>query len=221
MQTINGQWDEGIATVWRSTDSGNTWIEKTPITNNAYTRWGSLTSSSDGTKVAVVGTKTLDNTIFLSKDSGETWTQVPAFRSKPTPALDIISSANGMTLTAIDQYYIYNGNTPIAINGSIWKSIDGGETWVQKQCNNSLFHHVVSASDGTKLALIGEEEYLSYSGYYVYTGTFEDNTCDTPSQPTSAPKKPSKLNGANGIQNLAETILCICLTLFSMLFVSL
>ena len=84
-----------------------------------------------------------------------------------------------MTLTAIDQYYIYNGDTAIAINGSIWKSIDGGETWIQKYCKNSIFHDVVSSSDGTKLVLIGKERFDDYSGSYVYTGTFEDNTCDS------------------------------------------
>lgn len=227
MQYNGHQWLEGIATVWRSGDSGNTWIEITPSANNSYDDWSSLTSSSDGTKVAVVGAKNRDYTIFLSKDSGETWTQVPAFRSKQTGFLDIISSANGMTLNAIDQYHIYNGNTPIAINGSIWKSIDGGETWVQKQCNNSLFHHVVSSSDGTKLALIGKEYFNDYSGNYVYTGTFEDNTCDStttnPSSettettiaPNNMPKTttaPPKSIGANISGNAANIVLIVIIT---------
>ena len=92
----------------------------------------------------------------MSKDSGETWTQVPAFRSKPTPALDIISSADGMTLTAIDQYYVYNGDNcqlifvgdtaqlpPVQLNLSPALSEEGLELQFNFEIQNILLEDVV------------------------------------------------------------------------------
>lgn len=59
-----------------------------------------------------------------SNDAGETW----IFDSIPVPGLPIISN-----VSAIDENTCYYAFTDLAAgNGSIWKTSDGGATWVQK-----------------------------------------------------------------------------------------
>ena len=61
--------------IWTSTNSGGTWTED--ISVGSIKKWYSITSSSDGTKLAAV--VNVEN-IWTSTDSGATWTENTAFR---------------------------------------------------------------------------------------------------------------------------------------------
>ncbi len=56
--------------IYISTDSGDTWSQKPLYTQ--YISWYSITSSSDGTKLAAVVN---GGYIYASTDSGDTWSQ--------------------------------------------------------------------------------------------------------------------------------------------------
>ena len=77
-------------------------------------KWTSITSSSDGTKLAAGG----DGNIWTSEDSGGSWTEntfVGAYKYWAS----ITSSSDGTKLAAVDLY------------GNIWTSEDSGGFWIE------------------------------------------------------------------------------------------
>jgi hypothetical protein len=110
--------------------------------------WTSITSSSDGVKLAAV---TSSGYIYTSSDSGATWTQrtndvARSWRS-------ITSSSDGTKLAALGSgTYIYT-------------SIDSGLTWTQRTSDTTRnWRYITSSSDGTKLA-------AGVLAGYIYTST--------------------------------------------------
>ena len=60
-------WDGNI---WTSSDSGATWTERT--IGDGSNKWMSISSSSDGTKLAAL---VYEGNIWISSNSGATWTE--------------------------------------------------------------------------------------------------------------------------------------------------
>jgi hypothetical protein len=137
--------------IWLSADSGMNWTEVTsiPMDYNKYEGenqlkfWRSITSSSDGTKLAAVADK-LDYVaggMWISANSGMNWTKVGPENQE---WFSITSSSDGTKLAA-------------AVNrGNIWTSADSGVTWTEDTTIGSTkqWRSITSSSDGTKLAAV-------------------------------------------------------------------
>jgi hypothetical protein len=125
--------------------------------------WRSITSSSDGTKLAAVA---YGGNIWTSTDSGASWTAQTDAGSRQWT--NITSSSDGTKLAA--GVYV----------GYIWTSTDSGETWTERQPTAGVtryFYSITSSSDGTKLAAVA-----SYN--HIYTSTNSGVTW-TERQPTA------------------------------------
>jgi photosystem II stability/assembly factor-like uncharacterized protein len=135
-----------ISYIYTSIDSGVTWTRRLSIL--PFASWISLTSSDDGTKLAIVNSNT--DYVYTSTDSGVTWTQQTGSGSRTWQA--IASSADGTKLAAV----VYNGN--------IYTSTDSGVTWTQ-QTNAPVkqWRSIASSADGTKL-IAGND-----NSDYIYT----------------------------------------------------
>jgi hypothetical protein len=108
----------------------NNWIKQTASGNK---KWKSITSSSDGVKLAAC---VLNEFIYTSNDSGTTWIQKTNSGSQSWTS--ITSSPDGSILTACVE------------NGYIWRSTDSGESWTQ-QASIGNWRSITSSSDGTKI----------------------------------------------------------------------
>ena len=110
--------------------------------------WQSITSSSDGTKLAAV---VYGGYIYTSTDSGASWTErtAPGYRNWNS----ITSSSDGTKLAATP-----NG-------GYIYTSTDSGANWTERTAPGSRsWTAISSSSDGAKLAAAG-------TNTYIYTST--------------------------------------------------
>jgi hypothetical protein len=116
--------------------------------------WTSITSSSDGTKLAAVVT---GGQIYTSTDSGITWT---VSSSSPTEYWgSITSSSDGTKLAA--------GVTG-GYGGQIYTSTDSGITWtVSSSSPTEGWSSITSSSDGTELAAVVN----GLHGGQIYTST--------------------------------------------------
>jgi photosystem II stability/assembly factor-like uncharacterized protein len=186
--------------IYTSTDSGATWTDQTAAGSRG---WASITSSSDGTKLAAV---VWGGDIYTSTDSGATWTDQTATGSRYWES--ITSSPDGTKLAAA----VYGGDiytstdsgatwtdqtaagsrnwqsitsspdstklAAVVMGGDIYTSTDGGATWTDQTAAGARYwYSITSSSDGTKLAAV---EY----GGDIYTSTIP--TASPPAQ-TSAP----------------------------------
>src|SRR6266545_2254413 len=91
--------------IFKTTDSGTTWVRKFPDSANDVV-W-----LDSNTAVATVGVS-----IYRSTNAGETWTLTPA--QIPTGLLDLTVLPNGFI-------------EGVAGQGDIWRSTDGGFNWTQ------------------------------------------------------------------------------------------
>ncbi|MGA2281611.1 MAG: hypothetical protein ABSG80_15060 [Verrucomicrobiota bacterium] len=167
-----------------SADSGVTWT-----TNVVYHWFNRIASSADGTKwIAVFYSG--PGYIYVSTDSGNTWTQTSSMNSSSWDA--VASSADGNKLFAA----IYNGSiytnsgtiwtassapskawtwlassadgTKVAAtadNDKIYSSTDSGMTWTATGSSNDSWSSIASSADGTRLVA------SSGSGVYVSTNS--------------------------------------------------
>jgi len=145
---VTGLTNVAIAKIGSFTDTFN-W------TQVAVSRtWHSITSSSDGTKLAA-GTNS--GYMWTSADSGVNWTG-----RQPTGAATgetcITSSSDGTKLAA----GVYGGY--------IYTSTDSGANWTQRTASGIRnWYSITSSSDGTKLA-------AGVSGGYIWTSTDSGET---------------------------------------------
>ncbi len=101
--------------------------------------WVSITSSSDGTKLAAVIN---GGDIWTSTTSGATWTDQTAAGSRSWRS--ITSSSDGTKLAAVADS-----------GGDIWTSTTSGATWTdQTAAGSRSWKSITSSSDGTKLAAV-------------------------------------------------------------------
>lgn len=121
----------GLAQIYVSSDSGNTWTNAGPV--NSY---NAVACSADGSKMAAVIN---GGYIRTSGDGGLTWTA----RASSQTWKCVTSSADGMNLAAA-----YN-------SGYIYTSSDAGQTWTQR--TNGLpggaqaWTCMASSADGSRL----------------------------------------------------------------------
>ncbi|MDC0977732.1 hypothetical protein OAR19_00575, partial [bacterium] len=117
---------------YTSTDSGVSWTARDSSRN-----WQSITSSSDGAKLAAVA---YNEQIYTSTDSGVSWTERDSSRNW----YSITSSSDGTKLAAVDQ------------NGQIYTSTDSGVVWNEQDSGDGGYgwKAIASSSDGIKLAAV-------------------------------------------------------------------
>jgi hypothetical protein len=122
--------------------------------------WQSITSSSDGTKLAAVVQSGL---IYTSTNSGVTWTERTnagggvTGESLSKSWRSITSSSDGTKLAAV----VYGGY--------IYTSTDSGASWTTNSNSSSylFWQSITSSSDGTKLAAVT----YTGGGGYIWTST--------------------------------------------------
>ena len=125
------------ATVVSTSASASYWNEDTSV--GSLKDWYSITSSSDGTKLAAVGNA---ERIWTSTDFGETWTEDSSMGNQWWRS--ITSSSDGTKLAAV------------ATSGYIYTSADSGATWTRDTSvgGSKYWWGVTSSSDGTRLAAV-------------------------------------------------------------------
>ena len=181
--------------------AGGSWTENTSV--GAAKGWYHITSSSDGTKLAVI---VLNANIWTSTDSGATWTENTSIGATKQ-WFAITMSADGTKLaagvygeniwtssnsgTTWTEVVIGDGTnnwkditmsadgTKLAAGvygGNIWTSTDSGATWTEDTSIEFTknWWGITSSSDGTKLAAIAKGEYI-----YISTDSGANWTVDT------------------------------------------
>jgi hypothetical protein len=143
--------------IYTSADYGLTWTERTAA-GNRY--WQSMSSSSDGTKLAAV---VWGGYIYTSINSGETWTERTASGNRSWYA--VASSSDGTKLAACVGYMS-------KVGGYIYTSTNSGETWTERTASgNRYWTSIASSSDGMKLAATVRTDYIYISADYGATWT--------------------------------------------------
>jgi len=131
-----------------------TWIIKQTTAPNS--NWYSVTSSSDGTKLAACVN---GGGIWYSLDSGDSWTISDAQNLNWS---GITSSADGTKLAA----FVYEGG--------IWYSSDSGNSWRKSNALDYLtWSSITSSGDGTKLAACIYSPNNSIGGIWLSTTSGE------------------------------------------------
>ena len=121
--------------------------------NGPSKAWSAIMSNSDGTKLIAVGPGSTASQIYLSTDSGITWTLNTAAGEKLWSQLGvgITISDDGTKLAAYVQ------------NGSIWTSSNSGASWTERTgAGTRAWRFLAASADGTRLVA------GVYSGY-AYT----------------------------------------------------
>jgi hypothetical protein len=137
--------------IYTSSDSGVTWVERKGAGSRS---WQSITSSSDGTKLAAVA---YNGYIYTSVNAGVTWT--PQNDSGQRRWMGIASSADGTKLVATD----FGANDTGA---RIYISTNSGVNWTQRG-DLRRWASVTSSADGKTLAAVGYPTLAG--GGYIYT----------------------------------------------------
>jgi hypothetical protein len=122
--------------------------------------WLSVASSADGTKLVTVGNSgTYNGPIYVSADSGTTWTPSIA------PSLDwasVASSTDGVKLVALAYHTAYD-------SGAIYTSTNSGATWTLTPVPSVAWSAVASSADGTKLIAGSEWDNSAMGTLRLYT----------------------------------------------------
>ena len=166
--------------IYISADSGATW-KQTPAPSGY---WRSVACSADGTKlVAADGGIGLNDglifhglpdphgygSIYVSTNSGETWTPTTA----PSNSWNsVASSADGTKLIAA-AYATYDTND-VLIGTVIYTSADSGLNWTASPLPSNTWSCVASSADGAKLvaaAYAAHDTNGAVIGNLIYTST--------------------------------------------------
>lgn len=146
--------------IWKSSDSGGTWIE---LSGTSGLSWWGLTTSADGSKVAGFTRENYHCTccgcgaIWVSLDSGESWTQ---------PAAD--GSFWDITATG-DFTRLWVATRRSLETASVWLSSDSGSRWTERLVSSSHAASelgIAASRDGKTLAIVFEE--LGYYPGWLY-----------------------------------------------------
>jgi hypothetical protein len=136
--------------IWTSSNGGTDWVATSAPTNVS---WQSITSSSDGTKLAAV----IDGgAIWTSSNSGTNWVQGNAPSAGWT---SIASSSTGMNLAAVNNSDTYGSG--------IWTSRNAGANWGITSAPGLSWSSIASSSDGTKLAAVAAVSYGGDGGIWT------------------------------------------------------
>jgi hypothetical protein len=145
--------------IWTSSDSGETWVER----KGAGSKWWqSITSSSDGRKLAAVA---WGDYIYTSTNYGATWVQRTSDVAREWQS--IASSSDGTKLVATDR-----GIGPTGF-GYIYTSTDSGISWTTNSNSSGAqnWRSVTSSADGKTLAAVVYPRNGAGAGGYIYTST--------------------------------------------------
>jgi uncharacterized repeat protein (TIGR02543 family) len=123
----------------------NTVAHRTVSGNMSESNWQCITSSSDGTQLAVTG---LDGFIYTSDDSGETWIERTSAGLRDWVSID--TTSDGTKLLAVDS------------DGSLFISTDSGVTWTERTCPDSRSPAVTSGNGALWVKLVyGDSIFIS------------------------------------------------------------
>jgi len=135
--------------VWKTTDGGNSWINKTPELTTLSTVCMAMAESNHD--VIYVGTgmgygRTVDlsgNGVWKTVDNGETWTNLPSTANgELLPAINrIIVDPNdeNIVLVCSNGDYTSNGPNDGSRESGIFRSVDGGDSWTQVYDPETIF----------------------------------------------------------------------------------
>lgn len=137
--------------ICQSFDSGNTWS-----TNAMFDRpWAAIACSADGSKLAAVGAN--DTVIYLSTNSGVTWTPSPSIPEVVWTSL--ASSADGTKLAGAGTGGINNST-----NSGIYTSTNSGINWsLAANTSGKIWTSTASSANGSRLvaAALNDSIYTS------------------------------------------------------------
>ncbi len=156
--TSSGLYTYGLAPV----RAGVVWRDQNTNGGTTNQYWRSITTSTDGSKLAAVA---LYGDIWTSTDSGAHWTdQNTTPGTTNTSWVSITSSADGTKLAAAA-----GGDY---LGGDIWTSTDSGAHWTNHTAGTNASYQswtsITSSADGTKLAAAAGGDYL---GGDIWTST--------------------------------------------------
>jgi len=99
-----------------STDGGNTWATSTAAGSR---RWGGIAVSSDGSKILAGVGSSQNGDLYLSSDSGSSWSDLSTSAGLATHRwVSVSMSSNGSVLGAVDK-----------ASGYVYLSNNGGTNW--------------------------------------------------------------------------------------------
>ena len=137
--------------VYVSNTSGASWSPRRWVLQSSIA-WASITSSADGTKLALAAFN--QNGVYTSNNSGTTWTlRSSGLPSGPTSYMSIASSEDGTKLAVVVQY------------GGMYTSSDSGASWtLQSVAGTKGWLRLTMSSNGSKLAACASDGILYTSG---------------------------------------------------------
>jgi hypothetical protein len=131
--------------IYTSSDYGTSWTATAAPTN----QWSSVASSADGTRLIAAAMSFPpsyevggDGLIYISADSGTTWTRTSAPSNYWT---SVTSSADGTSLAAV-AWTDYTGD------GLTYGSTNSGTNWFVTSAPRNRWSSIASSADGVKLA---------------------------------------------------------------------
>jgi hypothetical protein len=137
----------GSGSVYTSPDSGATWQQHALTPDDQYY----VACSADGTKLVAVGYGGIFGSIYLSADSGGTWTTPQGsddfWQANFWSA--VASSADGTNLVAAAEATEGAGTF---LPGPIYTSTNAGVSWMPSGAPSNVWYSVACSADGTKLA---------------------------------------------------------------------
>ncbi|MFZ6013030.1 MAG: VPS10 domain-containing protein [Bacteroidota bacterium] len=168
----NNTWLAGAATggIWRTTDGGATWTEKSidlpgglPISSFAANSSGTVIYAGTGEYVSSVFSAS-GNGILKSIDKGLSWTALSTTKDNanfPIVTRVICNPADPNIIVATTvQSSISSNNT-----SAIMRSIDGGANWTKAEEINGAFEQVIASPNNFNI------QYASQNGVGVWKST--------------------------------------------------
>jgi photosystem II stability/assembly factor-like uncharacterized protein len=130
--------------IFRSTDNGTNWIQLNsglPTTNGAYVSDISINSSNNiFASVWEPQISSLKGSVFISIDNGNNWIELTTGVPDSTSINVIVNNLNDHLFARVNTI---NSLNPLSTTGSIYRSTDNGESWVE--INNSLICDLVGS----------------------------------------------------------------------------
>jgi len=133
-QTLRGNVSSGKG-LWRSTDAGKTWKNIGLTESEHIGRIKVHPKNSDWVYVAAIGNLWKPNTmrgVFRSKDGGDTWEKI-LYENDKAGAVDIVLDPNNPRIIFASTWEMKRNGYRMDSGGpgsKLWKSTDGGDTWV-------------------------------------------------------------------------------------------
>lgn len=183
--------------LWRSTDKGASWNRAISTTENPgiscliqdtreghQHEWYYGTGETLGNSASDYAAYFLGNGVYMSNDSGKTWTNIESTAAKSLHSLnDKWDLVNGL---AINTANTNETELYAASHGAIMRTVDGGENWTEVLdgsglLGTSMHTDIKITSTGTKYAFVSSDYSNPNSGVWVSeTGEKGDWTEITP-----------------------------------------